>query len=92
MGVTRQPVVQPCLRVHHRQGRLGRRGVGHPHQEVHLCLHQNHDRRTLAFIWNGETNMHLVTWDSCTLGLFQLIELFTHRLSAAMQLSAKDGI
>ena len=31
MGVTRQPVVQPCLRVHHRQGR---RGVGHPHQEL----------------------------------------------------------
>ena len=33
-GVTWQPVVQPHLDVNHRQGRLGRRGVGHPHQEL----------------------------------------------------------
>ena len=48
----------------------------------------------MTFIWKGETNMHplLVPWDSCTLGLFQLIELLSHRLSAAAQLLAKDGI
>ena len=39
MGVTRQPVVQPRLRVHHRQGRLGRHGVGGPHQEVQRVRH-----------------------------------------------------
>ena len=34
-GVTWQSiVVQPHLDVHHRQGRLGRHGVGHPHQEL----------------------------------------------------------
>ena len=33
-GVPWQPVVQPHLHVHHRQGRLGHAGVGHPHQEL----------------------------------------------------------
>ena len=33
-GVPWQPVVQPHLQVHHRQGRLGRHGVGHPHLEL----------------------------------------------------------
>ena len=33
-GVPWQPVVQPHLDVYHRQGRLGRHGVGHPHQEL----------------------------------------------------------
>ena len=30
----RAPVVQPHLDVYHRQGCLGRHGVGHPHQEL----------------------------------------------------------
>ena len=33
-GVPWQPVVQPHLDVYHRQGRLGRHGVGHPHQDL----------------------------------------------------------
>ena len=33
-GVPWQPVVQPHLDVYHRQGRLGRHGVAHPHQEL----------------------------------------------------------
>ena len=33
-GVPWQPVVQPHLDVHHRQGRLGSHGVGHLHQEL----------------------------------------------------------
>ena len=40
MGVTRQPVVQPHLQVHHGQGRLGRHGV----QEVQRVRHEVAER------------------------------------------------
>ena len=40
----RQPAVQPHLRVHCRQGRLGRRGVGRPHQEVQHLRHELAER------------------------------------------------
>ena len=37
-GVLRQPVFQPCLRDHRRQGRLGSRGVGRCHQELQRVM------------------------------------------------------
>ena len=37
-GVTWHPVVQP----HHCQGRLGRHGVGHPHQELQHVWEERH--------------------------------------------------
>ena len=40
MGVTRQPVVQPLLQVHHGQGRLGRHGV----KEVQRVQHELAER------------------------------------------------
>ena len=40
MGVTRQPVVQPHLQVHHGQGHLGRHGV----QEVQRVRHEVAER------------------------------------------------
>ena len=39
-GVTRQPVVQPHLQVHHGQGRLGRHGV----KEVQRVQHELAER------------------------------------------------
>ena len=41
-GLPWQPVVQPHLDVHHRQGRLGCRGVGHPHQELQHVRAERH--------------------------------------------------
>ena len=50
MGVPWQPVVQPRLRVHCRQGRLGRRGVGRPHQEVQHLRHELAERHRAVWI------------------------------------------
>ena len=46
MGVTRQPVVQPHLQVHHGQGRLGRHGV----QEVQRVRHELAERHGADWI------------------------------------------
>ena len=46
MGVTRQPVVQPRLCVHRRQGRLGRHGV----QEVQRVRHELAERHGADWI------------------------------------------
>ena len=51
MGVTRQPVVQPRLRVHRRQGRLGRHGV----QEVQRVRHELAERHRADWIGLVET-------------------------------------
>ena len=50
-GVPWQPVVQPRLGVHHRQGSLGRHGVGHPHQELQHVRAERHGADWASLIY-----------------------------------------
>ena len=62
MGVTRQPVVQPHLQVHHGQGHLGRHGV----QEVQRVRHEVAERHGADFTALDKT-VDLTTGMHCIL-------------------------
>ena len=67
MWVTRQPVVQPHLEVHHGQGRLGRHGV----KEVQRVQHEVAERHgadctALDFITKQEREKRMTSINYCT--------------------------